>query len=74
MERVAASGYIGLMDDEVPQTEPPRSWIEALDRADADIAAGRVVDGALIHKMLEDALDRLGRRNTPKKPRAASGR
>ncbi len=61
------------MDDEVPQAEPPRSWIEALDRADADIAAGRVVDGAVIHKMLDDALERLSRRSAVKKAKAASG-
>jgi hypothetical protein len=59
------------MDDEVPQTEPPPSWIEALDRADADIAAGRVVDGAVIHKMLDEALERLSRRSATKKAKAA---
>jgi hypothetical protein len=59
------------MDDEVPQTEPPRSWIEALDRADAEIAAERVVDGDVIHKMFAEAIDRLSRRSVPKKAKAA---
>ncbi len=61
------------MDDDVPKAAPPQSWIEALDRADADIAAGRVVEGAVIHKMLDDALERLSRRGVPKKSKAVSG-
>jgi hypothetical protein len=55
------------MDDDVPQAEPPQSWIEALDRADADILAGRVVEGGVIHKMLDDALERLSHRRVRKK-------
>jgi hypothetical protein len=60
------------MNHELPNAEPPRSWINALDRADADIAAGRIVEGAVIHKMFEDALDRLSRRSVPKRAKATS--
>jgi hypothetical protein len=60
------------MDDDVPQAEPPQSWIEALDRADADILAGRVVEGGVIHKMLDDAIERLSHRRVRKKSKAAN--
>ena len=34
--------YILLMDTDAPQPAPPK-WVEALERSDADVAAGRIV-------------------------------
>jgi hypothetical protein len=39
------------MDDQ-PDRAPPQEWIDALARADADVAAGRTVS-------LDDVLDRM---------------
>ena len=49
------------MDKDAP---PPQDWIEALDEARADLAAGRVVDGAEIHREFEASIERT-RRETP---------
>jgi hypothetical protein len=38
-----------MTNDSLP---PPKSWIDALHRAEDDVAAGRVVDGAEIHREL----------------------
>jgi len=35
---------------------PPQDWLDALDRAEADVAAGRLVDGEVIHQDLAAAL------------------
>lgn len=35
---------------------PPKQWLEALDRADADVAAGRTVPGEAIMRRLRQTL------------------
>ncbi len=52
------------MDDTRP---PPQNWIDALDRAEADVAAGRVVDGAEIHRELAGSIERM-RHGAPPTP------
>ena len=54
-----------VMDDTRP---PPQDWIDALDRAEADVAAGRVVDGAEIHRELAASIERM-RHGRPLAPR-----
>jgi hypothetical protein len=55
------------MDD---TRSPPQEWIDALDRAKADVAAGRVVDGAEIHRELTASIERMtrGRPPAPSRP------
>jgi hypothetical protein len=45
--------------DDVRHSSAPPSWIEALDRAEADVAAGRVVDGVEIHADLSASIERM---------------
>ena len=50
------------MDD----TRPPlQDWIDALDRAKADVAAGRVVDGAEIYRELSASIERMKNSSPP---------
>ena len=49
------------MDNQTPR-EPP-AWAEALEQARADVAAGRIVDGAEIHKELRASLARMALRS-----------
>ena len=55
------------MDDTRP---PPQDWTDALDRAGADVAAGRVVDGAEIHRELAASIKRMlqGKPPAPRGP------
>jgi hypothetical protein len=52
--------YVDLMDDLRPLPAPP-GWTEALNRAEADVAAGDVVDGAEIHAELAASIERMKR-------------
>ena len=45
--------------DENEGRPPPQEWIDALARADADVAAGRVVDGAAILERMRATAERL---------------
>ncbi len=50
--------------DDVPRKPTPADWIEALDRAEADVAAGRVVDSETLHRELRAGIEdasRVGR-------------
>lgn len=53
--------YRHRMDDVRPLS-PPAGWLEALARAEADVAAGRVVDGAAVHAGLAASVERMQRR------------
>ena len=44
MANAADLPYNEDMDEQIPR-QPPQDWLDALDRADADLAAGRTVDG-----------------------------
>jgi hypothetical protein len=57
--------YHPLMDDVRPLPTPP-GWIEALDRAEADVAAGRTVDAATIHAKLRVGIERMEARKAAK--------
>ena len=37
----------------------PRHWVEALDRAEAKVAAGLAVDGAAVRQRLRDSVARM---------------
>ena len=48
------------MSDETHIEEPPpQIWTDALDRADADVAAGRVYDGSAVRQRLRDSAKRM---------------
>ena len=38
---------------------PPPSWVEALDRSEAQLAAGQVVDGSAVRQRLRDSIARM---------------
>jgi hypothetical protein len=44
------------MDDRPDPAPAPPGWLEALDRADADLAAGRTVPGDAIMRRLRETL------------------
>ena len=46
------------MDKDAP---PPQDWTAALDEARADLAAGRVEDGAEMHRELQASIERMTR-------------
>ena len=54
------------MDNQMP-SEPP-GWAEALKQARADVAAGRVVEGAVMHNELRASLARAA----AQKPKASA--
>ena len=54
--------------------DPPQDWVDALDRAEADLAAGRVVDGETIHAELRASIERMERGAASKPTRAAAAR
>lgn len=54
--RVPKNATVPCMDNTRP---PPQRWIDALDQAKADIAAGRIVDGVEIHRELKASIKRL---------------
>jgi hypothetical protein len=47
------------MDEEDTGLPPPDAWLKALDRAEADIAAGRTVPASVVHAMLEETIVRM---------------
>jgi hypothetical protein len=53
------------MDDVRPLPAPP-GWLEALDRAEADVAAGRTVDAETIHTKLRAGIERMEARQAAK--------
>ncbi len=48
--------YLHGMDD---TWSLPQDWIDALDRAEADAATGRILDGARLHHGLEASIERM---------------
>ena len=59
--------YHQMMDD-TGQQPPPPHWIEALDRAEADLAAGRLIDGETVHRKLREAIARMEARQAEGEP------
>lgn len=57
-----------MADDTDTIGEPPKQWIDALDQGLADLAAGRVVDGAAIHVELHASIERMKRRKHQHRP------
>ena len=54
------------MHEITPTTRPvPSGWLEALDRSDAELAAGLTVPAAVVHRRIRDSIVRI------KKKRAA---
>lgn len=54
------------MTDEVdPERKAPKEWVDALDEAEADLAAGRICDGAIIHAELRASIERMERGEAP---------
>jgi hypothetical protein len=48
------------MDDQtVPGQPAPRAWVEALDEAEAQVAAGQAVPAAEVHDLLHEAIARI---------------
>jgi hypothetical protein len=52
--------------NETRPTAPPPHWIEALDRAESDFAAGRVYDGEAVRQRLRDSIGRMQARTDVK--------
>jgi hypothetical protein len=65
--------YIPAMADHpdpIAQT-PPQAWIDALARADADVAAGRTVSGdGIMHRLRQTLAEMEARQGLPKSDKA----
>ena len=61
--------YRAAMAD--PQGPPLQDWLDALDRAEADVAAGRVVPGDAVMQRLRQTLIDMERQVGGDLPRAA---
>lgn len=48
-----------MIDEMHIEKPPPKAWIDALDRADADVAAGRVFEGSAVRQRLRDSAKRM---------------
>jgi hypothetical protein len=46
------------MSDSKPDAKAPAEWLEVLADSEADIAAGRIVDGEVVMRELYDAIAR----------------
>lgn len=57
-----------MADDIDMINEPLKEWINALDQGLADLAAGRVVDGATIHAELRASIERMEQGEHPHRP------
>ncbi len=53
------ASHTRIMDEEDTGLPPPDAWLKALDRAEADIAAGRTVPASVVHAMLEETIVRM---------------
>ena len=47
------------MTDTAGRTAAPAEWLEALARSEADLAAGRIVPGAVVRRELQGSIARL---------------
>jgi hypothetical protein len=45
--------------DDTPQPSAPAEWIEALERSEAQLAAGQVVSGEAMHQRLREGIARM---------------
>ena len=52
---------------------PPTDWLEALERSDADVAAGRIVDGEAVMQELDACIAEMeaAERSEPERSRRA---
>jgi len=71
--REPAIRYPAGMDDP-SSVPPPREWLDALDRADADVAAGHTVSGEAIVRRLRQTLGTMEARAVDKHPDKVVGR
>ena len=55
--------------DDVPSKPVPREWAEAIAESEADLAAGRLVDGETVHREMRERIGRMEAR----KPRRTVG-
>jgi hypothetical protein len=46
-------------DSKLPSASVPQTWALALERADADLAAGRLVPASKVHAMLLETLEEM---------------
>jgi hypothetical protein len=59
--------YIEEMDEETDATrQAPQHWLDRLEAAQAEIEAGRAIDGAAMRQRLRDSLARLAEPSTAK--------
>ena len=63
-----------MTDDINPECKAPKEWVDALARAEADLAAGRVCDGAAMHAELRASIKRMKRGEIPASTRAADAK
>lgn len=66
MEVAVEAATLSLMDDSKPR-RAPAAWIEALERGEADAAAGRVVDAEEFLRELEAEDEELERAQANRK-------
>ena len=58
LQTFAPMPYSQQMNDH-PDTPAPPAWREALERSRADVAGGRVVDGASVRRRIKESIARM---------------
>lgn len=60
-----------MNDTPTPRRALPAEWLKAIDEAEADLAAGRIVPGEQVMRELRQSLTRLeAAKNEPSPPKA----
>lgn len=55
----AVAHYRSMGDSDMPQLSVPPAWALALERADSDLAAGRLVPASQVHALLREAIEEM---------------
>lgn len=58
-KRGACTQYNDMDDSNLPSASVPQTWALSLERADADMAAGRIVPASKVHAMLLETLEEM---------------
>ncbi len=74
LEHAARRSYHGRMDDTPNPVSAPAGWLEALDRAEEDVAAARTVAGDAVLRSLHETLAKMEARETAASRKAARRR
>jgi hypothetical protein len=63
---------IPTMADIVNDPKTPAGWLEILEESEAEVAAGLIVPGEIVHQRLRESIARLTAKALAKQPKATS--